>query len=125
MSEGNGFFIDDGQELQGFIAAVPRLHPALRFSYRPTLYTERTKLMRRVNADEADMTAEIAHVANKLTSWNAGREPTKENIEHLPPSLTAKLINIVTGYTASDPDPDGLASQHLTEEDREKNSATV
>ena len=123
MSEGNGngFFIDDGQYVTGYIEGVKGLHPALRFEYRPTLYAERTKLMKRVNSDQADVTEEAAYVAGRMQSWNAGREPTKDNILALPASLTAKLINVVTGYVASDDDPEGLTSQHLTESETEKN----
>ena len=106
-------YIHDGYTQDGYIAAVPRLHGALRFAYRPTLVEERSQLVdvaSRLRAQLYDRHL-AAFVADKLISWDLSDGSgvdvpvAAESILRLQPELFAKLHRIVLGRAASDVDP--------------------
>ena len=107
-------FFHDGYTQAGYVGPAPRLHGALRFSYRPALVEERSQLFdaaRQLSAHLFD-----CHLARflgqKLVDWDLadaqGRpiEPTAEALLRLPPELFVKLGEIILGTSASDVDPD-------------------
>lgn len=107
-------YFHDGYTQRALIAAVPGLHGALRFTYRPALIEERSQLYDsagRLNAHRFD-----CHVAEfltqKIVAWdlvNAQRQPVPTSAEALlriQPELFIKLNRIVLGTAASDVDPD-------------------
>jgi hypothetical protein len=119
-------YFHDGYTQEGFIAAVPRLHGELRFSYRPALVEERSQLSdlaARMKSHLYDR--QVAHfVAGKLVSWDladpAGAEVgiAAESLLRLHPELFAKLQRIVLGCIACDVDPSwpGEQQNRLLEE---------
>ena len=117
MSESNGHvlaYIHDGYTINGYIAAVPRLHPEMRFVYRPMLVQNRSVIFREIRlATDARKTESIAAAAIKsqLVSWDVvdhqGSAVTIE-VPHalrLQQALFQKLFSIVTGDVPSDEDP--------------------
>ena len=115
MSSG---FISDGYTETGYIAEVQRLHPALRFEFRPFLPEERSRLIteneRHPPIKAAQNTAEkIADSKNgKIKSWDLKDdkgEPvpvSADAFRRIKPALHGRLLGIVMGLDASDEDPD-------------------
>jgi hypothetical protein len=106
-------YYHDGYTESGYIAAVPRLHGALRFAYRPALIEERSQLLdaaARLKAPLYDRHLAV-FVADKLISWDledaVGTEVpiAAESLLRTQPELFAKLHRIVLGARASDVDP--------------------
>jgi hypothetical protein len=97
----------------GYVASVPRLHGALRFTYQPALVLERAELRA---ADFADPQAGLvrrvaAMLPNKLFAWDlAGGDGallpiTAENILRIHPTLFEKFYRVVFGLIPTDVDP--------------------
>jgi hypothetical protein len=111
-------FIGDGYTEQGYIAEVPRLHPAMRFKFRPFLQEDRSRLLNENDKLKAiQATANTAvKLADKLIEWDlkdaAGEPVTKDDksIRRLKPALYMRLLGIVMGLDASDEDPDAKAA---------------
>jgi len=107
-------YFQDGYTQSGLIAAVPRLHGALRFTYRPALIEERSQLYDvagRLNSHLFD--CHVARfLAQKIVDWDlvdAERQPVPASAEALlriQPELFIKLNRIVLGTAPSDVDPD-------------------
>jgi len=108
-------YIDDGQTRDGFVAPVERLHPALRFQFRPLLCTERAIVTEAVrNGSERDaMNTAAALIANRVTKWDLKKPSgdlvplTSEHTIRLQPTLLLKVYEILLGNRAPDPDPEG------------------
>ncbi len=106
-------YFHDGYTQSGFIAAVPRMHGELRFTYRPALVEERSQLSeaaRHLKPHLYDRHA-AAFTAQKLVSWDlvdANRVAVPvlgEALLRLQPDLFVKLHKIVAGWLPSDIDP--------------------
>ncbi len=106
-------YFHDGYTRSGYIAAAPRLHGDLRFTYRPALVEERSQLgdlARRLKPHLYDRHA-AAFTAQKLVDWDlvdARESPVPisgETLLRLQPDLFVKLHQIVSGWLASDVDP--------------------
>lgn len=108
-------FIDDGYTLPGYIAAEPRLYPALRFQYRPMLAKERARVTEKIlkhkdsaKAEEIAAETVVAHVS-EWTLTNSKGEAVKiapENVLRMQPRLFDRLYSIVMGREAPDADPE-------------------
>ena len=106
-------YYHDGYTELGYVAAVPRLHGALRFSYRPALVEERSQLVDAASRLKSQLYDRYlaAFVADRLLSWDV--EDTDGNavpitgasLLRLQPELFVKLHRIVLGSHASDLDP--------------------
>jgi hypothetical protein len=103
----------DGYTQPGFIAAAPRLHGELRFTFRPALVEERSQLVDaagRLKSDAYDRQA-AAFLAQKLVAWELvdgegrGVAVSAAALLRLHPELFVKLHRIVLGWMASDVDP--------------------
>lgn len=140
--EGNGKvcgYIADGYTRKGYIEESPRLYPAVRFSYRPMIASERAAVNDRVaNAKAAESEAYAAKaIASHVCDWDLcdceGKSlPVKAEVAmRLQPALSNRLYRIVIGSDAPDQDPSEKASpetdqeiQELLRGSAEKNSAT-
>ena len=117
--------IEDGYTESGYIAAVPQLHPALRFRFRPLLTEERTAFLKSIaNTDRSQQDKKAtALVKDRLQEWDlCGRDGavvplTADVIKRLKPRLFERLFGIVLGSDAPDEDPEA------NQEDRDQLSA--
>lgn len=97
-------FINDGYNRLGYIDEQPRLHPAVRFTYRPMLATERDILL---GSAGRSSTGELAKqidqaMAKRIISWDIednGRpvEITAANVSKIEPNLRDRLFWIISG----------------------------
>jgi len=108
------FVPDDGYTEKGYIKAVPLLHDALRFEFRPFLAEERSKLLREQSElaeEKRDFLIAQAFVAH-LVSWDlkdAKGNAIKIDLNiarRLKPALFYRIWAIILGSEASDLDPD-------------------
>jgi hypothetical protein len=119
--------ISDGYTESGYIAAVPRLHPAVRFKYRPLTHEQKTividQIQKKSPAQKSRVIAE--QVVKNVSDWDvAGAdgkpiEITLANVQRLRPALLDGLYNVVSGWAASDPDPDASEADAAREGDAE------
>jgi hypothetical protein len=114
-----GLIEDDGYTEDGYIAEVPRLHPALRFRFRPMLSTERAQAMRdmgkAINSPNAKQSEIISAklMAERILEWDlkdgSGNivPVTADMILRVKPQLSNRLYAIVVlGTAPSDEDPE-------------------
>jgi hypothetical protein len=98
----------------GYVAAAQQLHGPLRFTFRPALTSERSRLAE--VAGEMQPEAFDAHaatfLAGKLVRWDLQGDQgqpiavSDEALLRLQPELFVKLYSVVLGASASDIDPD-------------------
>lgn len=108
--------IEDGWTEAGYIAESPRMHPAVRFQFRPVLVSERSAIAREYDRrphEVAKVNAE--HLARKLASWNLPLPTTADNILRLRPRLFDRLLAVVFGNESSDLDPDASPTAPLAQ----------
>jgi hypothetical protein len=106
-------YFHDGYTQSAFVAAVPRLHGALRFTYRPALVEERSQLYDAAGQLSAHLfDCHVAQLlASKIVDWDlvdARRQPVAASaaaVLRMQPELYVRLIQIVLGIAASDVDP--------------------
>ncbi|MEQ8788877.1 MAG: hypothetical protein RIC55_21375 [Pirellulaceae bacterium] len=107
-------YIHDGYTMHGYITAVPRLHPALRFTFRPVLSQNRAVIFRQIaTADDPRREESLAAQAVKaqVIAWNlvnhhGGSVPLEvSHILRMQPQLFNRLFRIVMGDEAGDEDP--------------------
>lgn len=119
-----GFFEEDGYTEEGYIAEIPRLHPSLRFRFRPMLPAERAQAMREMDAAVKSANAKMSEIvsarlmAKRILEWDLKNSqgevvPISEEIFlKMRPVLSNKLYAItITGLMASDEDPDAAAEK--------------
>lgn len=108
------FIIEDGYTEDGYIAAVPGLHPALRFRFRPMLPEEREAISDVIRQKPIAQGNKLMceALAARIKSWSATNnkgeplEITPSNVAKLRPKLQGSVYSIIAGYQASDLDPD-------------------
>ena len=108
------FVPDDGYTELGFIKATPGLHGDLRFTFRPFLVEERSKLLRQIeNLDQEKQDAIVAQTFyERLTQWDlTDQKGTRVPVSlraarRLKPTLFYRLWAILLGTDASDLDPE-------------------
>lgn len=107
-------YIHDGYTADGFIAESPRLHPSLRFTYRPMLAQNRTVVFREIakcTDPRKEETLAAQTIKSQVLSWDLVDENGKavdltvSNILRVQPRLLSRLFDVVTGTQASDEDP--------------------
>lgn len=113
-------YIHDGYTLHGYVAAMPRLYPELRFTYRPVLSQNRAVIFRQIaSMDDPRREESIAAQAIKaqLIDWDLknhkGEAVAVETAEILrvQPRLMNRLFRIVMGDEPSDEDPLAAAAE--------------
>jgi hypothetical protein len=120
-------YFHDGYTQSGFVAAVPLMHGALRFSYRPALVEERSRLADSAAALKSHLydRQAAAYTAEKIVRWDltdrAGNEVavSAAALLRLQPGLFVKLHRIVLGWIPSDVDPawpEATRERHFEEE---------
>lgn len=105
-------YFHDGYSQDGYVAGVPLVHGALRFTYRPAMVEERSQLTdaaRRLKSHLYDRHA-AAFTAEKIIAWDLTDRDrdvpvSAEALLRLQPELFVKLHRIVAGWLASDVDP--------------------
>lgn len=106
-------YIHDGYTRSAYIAARPRLHPELRFQYRPMLSQNRAVIFHQIAALEPDDAERVAAEAIRaqLVSWDLQDHTgsnvaiTVANLLRVEPNLAVRLFQVVTGRDATDEDP--------------------
>lgn len=131
MSEANGHtfgLIADGQNYPGYIAAVARLHPAVRFTYRPMLRAEKARMGRTAADASADawVKAMAQAMQKRIVTWDfSGKDgvlPKSEaTLMSLVPALFDKLFAIISGEIPPDADPKDLQAEEFDEAAVQKN----
>lgn len=125
-------YIHDGYTQQGYIAPVAGMHSGLRFVFRPMSGAERRRALANVERENErtrdNRTAVV--VAEKIVSWELTRpgpdrqpEPapiSSDSVLHLHADVMEKLIAVVFGMRANDPDPEA-AEAPKSVEDLQKN----
>jgi hypothetical protein len=97
----------------GYIAALPQLHDALRFCYRPAVVLERAELRAAAAADPpgALERCAAAMLLSKIACWDYHGPDgpilpiTRENLLEMHGEVFCKLYQIVFGMRPSDIDP--------------------
>lgn len=110
-----GYIPHDGYTEEGYIAAAPRLHPALHFKFRPALLADRVDYVTAAEKLKGWKARqyEAALLARKLVDWSLcdGRgQPVavnEGNLLRLKAKLFDRLFNVVMGEQAPDEDPAG------------------
>jgi hypothetical protein len=115
----------DGYTQKGFIKEELGLHPPLRFEFRPCTVDEGNAYADKVEGTSNKVSGIEAHklIAGKVISWDlqdrhGKRVPINEkNVSQISRALHLKVLSIVMGSRASDPDP--LASEEEQRENAE------
>lgn len=116
--------IEDGYTEDGYIAEEPRLHPALRFRYRPMLSAERAQAMREMeravkspNAKQSEIVS-ARLMASRIEEWDLQNSQgetvpiTEEILLKVKPHLSNRLYAIVIlGTSPSDEDPEAISEK--------------
>lgn len=121
---------DDGYTLDAYISALPKVHNAVRISFRPTYVTDRALLVEaNRKLDEKKFAVHLSDWAAKhLVSWSIQEKVggqlvpmpiTTENILKLKPQLWSRLTTIVCWGDGGDQDPEA------TEDTTERTDSTV
>lgn len=104
--------IPDGYTESGYIAAVPGIHNAVKFSYRPMRHVDLAKLRERLAVGPLEGAKAIYGVLRQhVTGWDlkddsgavAGR--SELDFAKLRPQLLDRLYAIVAGHVPSDQEP--------------------
>ena len=119
-----GLIEEDGYTEDGYIAEEPRLHPALRFRYRPMLSAERAQAMKEMdraikspNAKQSEIVS-ARLMASRIEEWDLQNSQgevvpvTEEMLLKVKPHLSNRLYAIVVlGTSAPDEDPDSSSKK--------------
>lgn len=118
---------NDGYTLSAYIKGVPRLHPDVRFRYRPTEHLERVRTEKEIancgNDTEAKEMLLAEVIAKKIVSWDVkGAQPNVATILRIRSKVFIdRLANIVYfGIEGGDTDPEqveapGKAAESIRE----------
>lgn len=109
-------YIDDGYTERGFLTAIPGLHPAVAFSYRPMLLTELARFAERTaHASQDAVRREAARwLSLKLVEWDLCDSQNRtvpifattfplDNLLRVKPCVFVRMWKIVCGDAPSDP----------------------
>jgi hypothetical protein len=110
--------IRDGYNERGYIAEVPRLHPAVRFEFRPMTLAERGLYIKAIGTLKKDNELRT-YMAGCIKEHLTGQPPwdlrndkgeivplTVDELLRLKPRLFDRLFMIVSGEEAPDADPE-------------------
>lgn len=99
----HAFFIPDGCTLTAHILAVPGVHPALSFTYRPGVIADRNQY-RAPGATPDEINKRMATLLRAKVVSIEGLSNPFENRDPLRiwPTLLEKMIDIVLNYSSSD-----------------------
>lgn len=109
----SGYIPNDGYTESGYVAEVPRLHPAVRFKFRPALSEQRALYVEAADQYKASKlkTVEAALLAKLLVSWDL-KDPAgnpapldEKGLARVKPLLFNRLFRVALGEEPSDDDP--------------------
>lgn len=120
-------YIHDGYTRRAYIAAEPRLYPAVRFTYRPILTSDRAVVAAAVRGANPRRGEEIvaACIERYVDEWDIEKqsgnrrcrvELRASEILRLQPRLFVRMYRIVMGIEGGDADPDGDEPEATLEE---------
>lgn len=119
-------YIDDGYTQDAYLNGKERLHPPLRFKYRPALLEERLAIWDGTGKPLLKICKQgAAQMEKKILEWDlkdrhgADVKITATNLLHLPSDMFLSLQDIVFGFQPCDADP--LDASISTEKDDEGN----
>lgn len=113
-------YIHDGYTVAGYIQEVPRLYPAVRFTFRPVLSQNRAVVFQEIQlTTDARKGETIAAelVKSQILSWDIvdhegnAVEITTTNALRIQPLLFNRLFKVIIGDRAPDEDPNVSAPQ--------------
>lgn len=115
---------NDGYTEQGYIAARPGLHPAVRFRYRPSTQEEWAALQTEIAGAKKGQGVALnaRYIARKLVAWDLKDDKgdlvprSATQVARLKPALFEVLYGIVIGMIPSDRDPDEQKTQEQGEQ---------
>lgn len=104
---------DDGFTIDRFVNEVPRLYPALNFTYRPVDAPRRARLLdARQGSDEETAVRRLSEVvAEQIVDWDAKDQKgckvdkTNEGVLALHPVLLNRLFNIIVWASDAGDEP--------------------
>lgn len=116
MSANEFALIEDGYSIDTVIPRVAGLHPAVKVRYRPALAEERHAWLMGADRDVGGK-ERVGRIVDMLTrhveAWDVktkrGAEVSPKNTEmvrRLQPTLQAKLLDLVLGYTPAQEEAD-------------------
>jgi hypothetical protein len=133
LPDSTSAFIDDGYTEKGYIQPLDLVHPAVRFTYRPTLIEERGELRGKIALETKEARREqltAAALAKHLLSWDVRDKsgnvvPTTANfVLRVKPALFDRLAMIVLfGNEGGDVDPEWTESEKRNHREEELASA--
>lgn len=136
MSDHNGqavAYIHDGYQDHGYIADVPGLHAALRFTYRPAVLEEISAYNRgadRLKDHELNKHA-AKWAAGRIQDWDltdgkGGLVPVAAEmlLRLRSPRLFYRLVGILIGNEPSDPDP-AWSAEKAEQDGKDREAAEV
>jgi len=91
-------FIQDGYTEERYIKAVERMHPEVRFKFRPILAEDRAAFIEETGSEQDPKKGERLvgqALADHLVGWSLDLPPDPANIMKLKPSLMVRLSMIV------------------------------
>jgi hypothetical protein len=127
-----GHIIQDGRDETAYIRERDRLHPALRFTYRPMLQGERDQinsLMNQIPAQEFHDKC-VTAMRHRLKAWDAVDADKKALpcndeaiLSRLQPTLFLRVWHIICGVDSGDPDPEAEREERNDEADTQLQAA--
>lgn len=119
------FTIEDGYTQQAFVAALPNVHPALRFKFRPMLAEDRDTINDALGRMDvaASHKAVVGAMATRIVSWSATKADgtalpvDATSIRALRPRLFDRLYSIISGREGGDSDPEQAAANYRADAD--------
>jgi hypothetical protein len=123
-----GFIPDDGYTEKGFIKAIPELHPALHFEFRPMPYDERARLAKGMSTLQPLQQNHLyaKEMSQRIMSWdlkNGQGDPVQIDASiflKLKPALFERLLGIMIGTDAPDEDADSKDKKELAADAADK-----
>ena len=127
MRKDSCFIPDDGYTEQGYIEAKPGLHGEFRFSYRPLLAEDRSRILRTMNemSDEKQDVVVAKTLAERIMSWDNPKPVTMEQARRLLPAVFYQVWGIVLGTSPSGLDPRWDEDRKVGEVENLVEAATV
>ena len=117
-------FITDSTTVEAFVAEQFNRHPAVTFSFRPSLIEERAALIQKLDSisDKASSERTVAVALHRLLKvWSLSEEEIKiDQVLRLHPALMTRMASIVVwGSEGGDVNPKSKTEDKLAKDETE------